>query len=242
MAHRGGLDTGTENTMTAFEHAVGLGYRYVETDVHLTADGVLVAFHDDRLDRVTDATGAIADLTWDRVRRARVAGVDPIPRFEELLAAWPDLRINIDPKDDRSVEPLADALLAHDALDRVCVGAFSDRRLGELRARCGPGLCTSMGPKAVARLIAASRGIGRASFVEHAAQVPRSQSGIPIVTRRFVDAAHRAGVDVHVWTVNDANEMRELLELGVDGLITDRPGLLREVLIERDEWESATTS
>ena len=101
MAHRGGLDTGTENTMTAFEHAVGLGYRYVETDVHLTADGVLVAFHDDRLDRVTDATGAIADLTWDRVRRARVAGVDPIPRFEELLAAWPDLRINIDPKDDR---------------------------------------------------------------------------------------------------------------------------------------------
>ena len=91
-------------------------------------------------------------------------------------------------------------------------------------------------------MIAASRGIGRASFVEHAAQVPRSQSGIPIVTRRFVDAAHRAGLDVHVWTVNDANEMRELLELGVDGLITDRPGLLREVLIERDEWESATTS
>ena len=100
FAHRGGASEAPENTMPAFEHAVRLGYRYLETDAHVTADGVLIAFHDDRLDRVTDRTGVIAELPWSEVQRARVDGREPIPLLEDLLAAWPDVRVNIDPKQD----------------------------------------------------------------------------------------------------------------------------------------------
>src|SRR6476659_1847681 len=115
--------------MPAFEGAVALGYRYVETDVHVTSDGVLVAFHDDRLDRVTDRTGLIEELNWSEVSRARVDGIEPIPRFEDLLGAFPDLRINIEPKSDRAVDVLAETILRGDALDRVLIGSFVDRRV-----------------------------------------------------------------------------------------------------------------
>lgn len=227
--------------MPAFEGAVALGYRYVETDVHLTSDGVLVAFHDDRLDRVTDRKGLVAELPWAEVAKARVGGLEPIVRFDELLAAWPDLRINIDPKHDASVVPLAQALQRASAVDRVCVGAFSDRRIAHLRTILGPALCTSLGPKATTRLLVATRGVGTPRFEAAAAQVPVSHRGIPLVTRRFVDGAHRLGLVVHVWTIDDPTEMRRLLDLGVDGLMTDRPGVLKDVLIARDQWYPATS-
>ena len=118
--------------MPAFSHAVKLGYHYLETDVHATADGVVVAFHDDSLDRVTDRRGQIADLAWKEVSRARVAGQEPVPLLTELLEEFPETRINIDPKHDSVVEPLANVLLATDAVERVCVGAFSDRRLARM--------------------------------------------------------------------------------------------------------------
>jgi glycerophosphoryl diester phosphodiesterase len=242
FAHRGahtdedGTARGT-NTMPAFEHAVRLGYRYIETDVHVTADGELLAFHDDRLDRVTDATGVIAELPWARVREARVDGREPIPRFEDLLGAWPDLRVNVDPKHDAAVEPLAEVLSRTDAVDRVCVGAFSDKRLARLQALVGGALCTSMGPRQVARLVAASKRLpGGASLKAPCAQVPTNQGRIQLVTDRFVAAAHRRGIQVHVWTIDDRAEMQRLLDLGVDGIMTDRPQVLKELLVERGAW------
>lgn len=141
FAHRGGASDAPENTLPAFARAVELGYRYVETDVHVTSDGVLLAFHDDVLDRVTDRTGVVADLPWDEVRAARVDGVEPIPLLEDLLGTWPDLRVNIDPKHDAAVDALADAIERTGAFDRVCVGSFSDRRLRRLRQRLGERLC-----------------------------------------------------------------------------------------------------
>jgi glycerophosphoryl diester phosphodiesterase len=237
FAHRGGASEAPENTMPAFEHAVRLGYRYLETDVHVTADGELLAFHDDRLDRVTDATGALAELPWSHVREALVDGREPIPRFEDLVAAWPDVRINVDPKHDEAVEPLAEVLRRTGAVDRVCVGAFSDRRLERLRALVGPGLCTSMGPRQVARLVSVSRrlpGVGglRAPCV----QIPPRQGRMPLVTERLVATAHRLGIQVHVWTIDDRAEMERLLDLGVDGIMTDRPQVLKDVLVERGDW------
>jgi glycerophosphoryl diester phosphodiesterase len=237
FAHRGGASEVPENTMPAFAHAVGLGYRYVETDVHVTADGVLVAFHDERLDRVTDSQGVIADLPWSVVRTALVDGREPIPRFDDLLDAWPDLRINIDPKHDGAAEPLAAALLRHAALDRVCVGSFSDKRIARVAAAVGGGLCTSMGPRQVARLVAASRGLpGGGGLRAPCAQVPTHQGPVPLVTRRFVEAAHRRGIQVHVWTIDDRAEMERLLDLGVDGIMTDRPADLKDLLEQRGEW------
>src|SRR5439155_27088203 len=120
MAHRGGASDKPENTLAAFSRAVELGYRYVETDAHVTADGMLLAFHDHVLDRVTDRTGVIADLPWAEVKGARVDG-EPIPLMEDLLGTWPQLRVNIDPKHDAAVEPLVAALERTKAFDRVCV-------------------------------------------------------------------------------------------------------------------------
>ncbi|MCU1463467.1 MAG: glycerophosphoryl diester phosphodiesterase, partial [Acidimicrobiales bacterium] len=159
FAHRGGAGDWPENSMLAFEHAVGLGYRYVETDVHVTSDGVLVAFHDDGLDRVTDRAGVIAELPWAEVSAARIDGREPIVLLEDLLGAWPDLRVNIDPKHDRSVGPLVDVIERTAAHDRVCVGAFSDRRLARLRKLTAGRVCTAMGPADVARLRLASTGV-----------------------------------------------------------------------------------
>lgn len=239
FAHRGGAGDWPENTMPAFEGAVKLGYGYVETDVHLTSDGVLVAFHDDRLDRVTDRRGVVAELPWSEVARARVGGLEPIVRFDELLATWPDLRINIDPKHDASVVPLAEAIRRAAAVDRVCVGAFSDRRIARLRGLLGPTLCTGLGPRATTRLLAATRGVGSPRFAGAAAQVPMSHRGIPLVTRRFVDGAHRLGIVVHVWTIDDRVEIDRLLDLGVDGIMTDRPEVLKDALVARGQWHPA---
>jgi glycerophosphoryl diester phosphodiesterase len=236
FAHRGGAGDWPENTMPAFAGAVALGYRHLETDVHLTADGVLLAFHDDGLDRVTDRTGVIAELPWSEVRTARVGGREPIPRFDELLAAWPDVYVNVDPKHDRSVEPLADAIERAGATERVCIGSFSDRRIARLRARLGPGLCTALGPKGVARLRSASFGVPAGRFEAGCVQVPVAHRGVTIVDDRFVRTAHRLGLQVHVWTVDDADEMTRLLDLGVDGIMTDRPPVLKAVLEARGAW------
>ena len=240
FAHRGahGTDAGgvPENTMAAYEAAVGMGYRYVETDVHLTADGVLVAFHDAALDRVTDRSGKIADLPWSEVREARLAGGQGVPLFEDLLGSWPDLRVNVDPKADAAVEPLAEVIERTGSLDRIGVGSFSGRRLARLRERLGPGLCTSLGPLATVQLRIASFGVPVGPITAACAQVPVRQSGVPVVDRRFVAAAHRRGLQVHVWTIDDRAEMERLLDLGVDGLMTDRPAVLKDVLTARGLW------
>lgn len=239
FAHRGGAGDWPENTMPAFAGAVALGYRYVETDVHVTADGVVLAFHDDHLDRVTDRTGVIAELPWSEVSRARVDGVEPVPLLEDLLGTWPDLRVNIDPKHDAVVEPLATVLLRTRSVDRVCIGSFSDRRIDRLRAMLGPRLCTSLGPAGVARLRAVSYGLGRRRPEAACVQVPVTARGVTVVDDRFLATAHDLGLPVHVWTVDEPAEMERLLEMGVDGIMTDRPVVLREVLERRAQWFGA---
>jgi glycerophosphoryl diester phosphodiesterase len=235
FAHRGGAGEWPENTMAAFEHAVGLGYRYLETDVHLTADGVLVAFHDDVLDRVTDRRGSIAALPWSDVRQARVDG-QGIPLLEELLGAWPEVRVNIDPKHDASVPPLVEVLDRTRAHDRVCVAAFSDRRLARFRQLTGGRVCTGTGPVEVARLRVARYRVPCGPIAAACAQVPLRWQRWPVVDHRFLAAAHRRSLPVHVWTIDDADQMEQLLDLGVDGIMTDRPAVLKEVLQRRRQW------
>jgi glycerophosphoryl diester phosphodiesterase len=239
FAHRGGAADGLENTMTAFARAVELGYRYVETDVHATVDGRLVAFHDRTLDRVTDVVGAIAELTWEQVAGARVSGTDSVPLLAEVLDTWPELRVNIDVKSDAAVDLLADTVRRTGSLDRICVGSFSDARLMRVRAALGPRLCTSLGPRGVLRLRAASllgRGRSGGTSGVPCAQVPPRAAAVPVVDRRFVERAHRLGMQVHVWTIDDPAEMNRLLDLGVDGIMTDELATLREVYASRGLW------
>jgi glycerophosphoryl diester phosphodiesterase len=236
FAHRGGAaGLFPENTWRAFEHAVGLGYAYLETDVHATADGVLVAFHDRTLDRVTDISGRISQLSHRDVAAARIGGSDPIPRLEDLLAAWPDLRFNLDVKDEPAVRPLADVLRRTAAWDRVCVTSFSALRLAAARRALGRPVCMSTSPVGIGAIkLGVPHGALAARFgglSVHCTQIP-----VRIATPSFLRHAHAAGLAVHVWTVNDRAGMVRLLDLGADGIMTDETGLLREVLAERGQW------
>jgi glycerophosphoryl diester phosphodiesterase len=248
IAHRGGAEEAPENTLEAFGAAVVLGYRYLETDAHVSRDGVVVAFHDSRLDDRTDRTGTIAALSMAEIAEAdagyvfspdggrshpfRARGVR-IPRLEELLLRWPEARVNIDPKADACVEPLVAMIDRLGAWDRVGIGSFSDRRLRRIRALSRGRACTSMGPRAVAVARAAALCGSVPRQGADCIQVPLRRGPIPIVTDGFVQAAHRAGLPVHVWTVNAEPSMHELLDLGVDGIMTDRPRLLRDVFVAR---------
>ena len=232
FAHRGGASDVPENTMPAFQYAVDAGYRYVETDVQVTADGALVAFHDNDLRRTCGRAGRISDLPWREVRTAMVDGAAPIPLLEDLLGTWPELRVNIDCKSTAAVDALEAALLRCTALDRVCVGAFSDTRMRTLKQRLGERLCTALAPGGV---VALRFGRPRRAVAD-AAQVPVSQGRITVVNAPFVARAHALGIKVHVWTIDDPAEMHRLLDLGVDGIMTDRPLVLRSVFEERGVW------
>lgn len=243
LAHRGGAcDTAglaRENTLAAFEAAAAAGYRYLETDVHLTADGVLIAFHDDELDRVTDGRGRIAQLSWDQVSRARIDGTEPVPTLRELLRALPQARVNIDLKADGTPEATLWALRELRATDRVCIGSFSSARLRRFRRLARrDGVATSAGPLGVAALRLLPAAVSRWLHTPGLAyQVPVWHRllgmRIEVVTPGFVRVAHAIGRQVHVWTINDAAQMHRLFDLGVDGIVTDRLDLLAQVLADR---------
>jgi glycerophosphoryl diester phosphodiesterase len=243
FAHRGGAYhpeiEGLENTLAAFRHAVELGYVYLETDVHVTRDGVLLAFHDTVLDRVTDRRGEIAALSLAEVREAKVGGREAVPTLAELFDAFPDARFNIDLKSEGAVPALADFIAARDAWDRVLVGSFSRRRTARFRVLTGGRVPTSATPGQIAafrliplaRLAALVAGPGAVAL-----QIPHRRGRLRVATPGLVRRAHAARRHVHVWTIDDADEMHELLDRGVDGLFTDRTDILRAVLVERGQW------
>jgi glycerophosphoryl diester phosphodiesterase len=277
FAHRGGAAHAPENSWRAFEHALGLGYWYLETDLQATADGVLIAFHDRTLDRVTGRPGRIARMTHREVSQARIGGTEPIPVLEDLLGAWPDVRFNIDLKDAPAVVPLAHVLRRTNAWDRVCVTSFSASRLRAARRAFDRQVCMAASPigTAVVRLGGPRGprdqrrpGQGRATPGRPATSWPAARTAVagppPPVTGRgaqlalaerlarsgvrcaqvpaavatpsFVARAHSLGLHVHAWTVNQPDLMDSLLDIGVDGIMTDETVALRDVLVARGEW------
>lgn len=242
FAHRGwhlGDLEGMENSLSAFRQAVTEGYRYVETDVHATSDGVVVVHHDAALDRTTDGSGLIGQQTWAQLRTVKIGGREPLSRLEDVLEELPQARFNIDVKADQAVEPFVRTVERAGAYDRVAAASFSDARLARIRRLAGPKLVTAMGPRAVAVMWAngflpliSLRALARGAM----AQVPVRQGRLKVVDKAFLRQATRVGVEVHTWTVDDPAEMRLLLDLGVHGIVTDRPDLLREVLCERGSW------
>lgn len=239
FAHRGGSLDGRENSMAAFARAVTLGYRYLETDVHATLDGALIAFHDSTLDRVTDRAGPVARLPWRTVRLARIGGLEPIPLFAEVLSSWPEVRVLVDLKSDQAVAPFVEVLRRTGAIDRVCVASFVDRRLQRVRAALGPRLSTAMAPGEIRRLLLAAWGLlprAAVSRVPVCVQVPLRWGRLPLAHPRLLDCAHALGLPVHIWTINDPDTQRWLLDLGVDGIMSDDLVSLRAALRERGAW------
>jgi glycerophosphoryl diester phosphodiesterase len=254
FAHRGGAAHAPENSWRAFEHAVGLGYRYLETDLQATADGVLVAFHDRTLDRVTDRQGRISRISHAELSGARIDGTEPIPRLEDLLGAWPDVRFNLDVKDVAAIAPLPEALRRTNAWDRVCVVSFSASRLRATRRALGRPVCMAASPfgAAVVRL-GGPRGRKDPQGPGRPRSRPRQNPGLlmewlartgvrcvqvpaSVATGPFISRAQALGLHVHVWTINDRTAMERLLDLGVDGIMTDETVALREVLAARSQW------
>ena len=246
LAHRGGAayapNVGVENTITAFRRAVDMGFRYLETDVHATRDGVIVAFHDEHLDRVTDTVGTIASQPYAVVQHARIAGQEPIPTLIELLEEFPETRFNIDIKADAALAPTMEIIRRMGVIDRVCIGSFSERRLRAARRAAGPRLATSAGQLGVGALRLAPTHLSRLLHTPAPAlQIPMAHRlrgrQIEIVTQAFVDVAHRLGKHVHVWfhswSTEDADQMNRLFDLGVDAIVSDHIDVLKDVLIAR---------
>ena len=242
IAHRGGMALGPENTLATFGRATALGLRYLETDVHTTRDGELVCFHDPTLGRVTGHPGRVRDVDLADVRRLRVHRTERVPTLAEALHAFPDTCFAIDLKDERSIGAMARLLRANPAwATRICVAGPWSRWLARLQDEV-PGVSTALGWRSLTTLVAWSRGgvrppggVGRGTF----AHVPLRLGRLPVHCDRVVARAHDLGIRVVVWTVDDPVVMRTLLHAGVDGIITDRPDVLRDVLIERGAWTPA---
>lgn len=234
--------------MLAFRNAHESGIRWFESDLHMSSDGVLMCIHDSTVDRTTNGRGTVETHTASELRALdagyalEVAGNQPfrdrglgIPTLEEVLTTFEDVRLVLDLKEAGLAEGLWALLRRLDAEDRVIVGSFSDRRLSEFRLVSGGRVATSAGKGSVARLLAKAK-VGDVPLLADALQVPASFRGIRIVTESSVQRFHAAGYQVHVWTVNVAKQMHKLLDMGVDGIITDRPDALKAVLIERGQW------
>lgn len=249
FAHRGGAKRWPENTLFAFENALALGYRWIETDLHLSADGRLVVFHDATLDRTTNGTGAIAKATLGELRSLdaghgfRERGRHPyrgqglrIPTLEEALGLHSEVHLNLEMKgkDPRLADALWDFVQAHGVHDRILAAAANDSLTQRFRARAKDRVATSPGFQGIAAFWAAAKvGLHRRPWPFDALQVPHHHGALRVVDRAFVEAAHEVGLKVHVWTIDDPEEMRELASFGVDGIMTDCPDVLLETLGER---------
>lgn len=225
--------------METFERSLSLGVEYLETDVRITADGVCLAFHDAALTRITGAEEKVINLTLEGVRRLGIGGAS-IPRIEDLLDAFPDARFVIDLKDSRALAPLIGLLRLRGDLDRVALAGARDRWLSAARAMAGGALSTALGWESTTRLVMGARtgilprGLVRAEFVH----VPWRLGRAPVFSERLVSMAHDLGLKVMVWTVDEPGIMHHLLDRGVDGIISNRPDLLRDVLAARDRWRA----
>ncbi|MFC4452259.1 glycerophosphodiester phosphodiesterase [Deinococcus sonorensis] len=251
LAHQGGEDLWPSNTLLAFQQAAQLGVNMLDTDMHATRDGVLVLSHDETVDRLTDGQGRIRDLTLAQLKTLdagyrftpdggqsypyRGQGLT-IPTLDEALSAHPELPWTIEIKQDTPsiAEPFCAELRQRGMTGRVVVASFSDKAMQDFRRTC-PEVATSMTERELRPLVLLSKvGLSRlAGTPGQLAQVPARSGSIEVVTPSFVRQMHALGVAVHVWTINDPAEMRRLLDLGVDGLDTDRPDLMRQVLQER---------
>jgi glycerophosphoryl diester phosphodiesterase len=249
IAHRGSRLLWPENTMEAFAGAVGLGYRHLETDLRVTGDGVLVCLHDPTVDRTTDGTGPVTEFSFDELSTLdagyRHVGVEGrtfrdrgirVPTLEEAVLAYPEVSFVVDLKMENLVKPLHELIERLGLHERLIVGSFSDRRLQEFRDVSVGRVATSTGATLARSWLVASR-VGRGVVGEASAlQLPRHSRGLRVIDRKLIESAHAHGLQVHVWTVNNRSEMAELLDLGVDGIITDRPDVLKELLEDRGEW------
>lgn len=240
LAHQGGGKEAVENSSAAFANAHRLGYRHLDIDLQVTSDGIVVAHHDDTLERLTGLTGAIADRTWKELSEARLPNDEAVALFDELCETYPDAYWNIELKSDQAIRPTLEMIGDRNLGSRTCLSTFYDVRMWKLR-RSAAGLGTAASTPRFATLwlkVASYVRVVPFRAVAHVSQAPVTQIGITVLDERFVARAHEAGMAVIAWTIDEPREMHRLLDLGVDGINSDVPTTLKSVLEERDEWAS----
>jgi len=230
FVHRGGAEEATENTLEAFQFSSDMGFTFMETDIQGTKDGEVVVFHDHDLGRMAGINKKIEDLSYQEVKEIELVSGGGIPSLNELLSSFPNLRFNIDFKTANTIVKGVEIIKEHNAIRRVCLASFSLSRLKKIRELAGPDCCSSMGQLEVVYQLLKSINLPSPQVNGFCAQVPISQWGLPIVTKRFINYAHKENKFVHVWTIDTELEMEKLIELGVDGLMTDRPSVLFKVM------------
>jgi len=250
FAHRGGADLWPENTILAFRQSAALGVDVLELDVHLTADDNLAVIHDDTVDRTTNGSGLVRAMTMAELQKLDAAyNFTPddgltypyrgqnitIPSLDEVLTTFPDYRINIEIKDDDllAAERLAAIITKHEAQDRVIVASFHDDPIAHFR-ELQPDVATAAGVGEIRTFYILSKvHLGRLHRPHaDAYQVPRSKDSAHFDTTQFINQAHSLNQQVHFWTIDNADEMRTLLELGADGIMTNRPDIGLQVFTE----------
>ncbi len=248
MAHRGGGGLWPENTLYAFERAAEMGVDVIETEIHSTADNNLVFIHDETVDRTTNGTGTVNSLTLKELKEFdagynwtadggrtfpfRGKGIT-VPTLEEVFTALPNTRINIDMKqiNPSLAAPLCEMINSFDMAKKVMVASFNTRAINDFRRACS-GVATSASRREVTLFFLMNLVFLGAAYRPgcHALQIPEYSSGLHVLTKRFLQTARSLKLKVHVWTVNEAKDMRRLLQLGVDGIVTDYPDQLISVL------------
>ena len=248
MAHRGGRGLWPENTLYAFERAVELGVDVLEMDIHSTQDGVLVVMHDRTVDRTTNGSGPIQDLTLAELEELdagyhwsdddgqsfpfRGQGIT-VPTVAQVFAAFPDMPMNIEIKQSQPSIAASFCQMIRDygMTERVLVASFNTDTIKEFRRAC-PKVVTTAGEDEVRLLFGLNVVFLGAIYSPptKALQVPEYSGDLRVVTQRFVNTAHKRNMQVHVWTVNDTGDMQRFLDLNVDGIITDYPDQLLTLL------------
>tara|TARA_Y100001970_G_C14259557_1_gene878695 strand:- start:2629 stop:3375 length:747 start_codon:yes stop_codon:yes gene_type:complete len=230
FVHRGGDEEKTENTLEAFQYSSDLGFIFIETDVQITKDNQIVIFHDENLKRMAGISKEIRDLEFEEIKKIDLINGGKIPLLKEALISFPNLRFNIDIKKEKAVDETIKIINSLNCLNRVCLASFSSKRLKRIRALAGPNACTSSGQMEVFKLVSNSIGINIGIPDGDCVQVPTSQWGVPIITKGFIESVHELGKLIHVWTIDHEPEMNNLIELGIDGLMTDKPSVLKRTL------------
>lgn len=240
IAHRAGGNEAPENSIVAVHNMQEKGFKYIETDLYATSDGVVILHHDPELDRTTDGTGKISDYTWAELSKVTDESGNRLMRLDEVLEEFPDLIFNMDSKENSVVCPLIRTLQRQGGIDRVSLSSFSEMRLKFLRSQLS-GVKSSLGTAAIGQLVLAAHspsslrsalatGVPGPAKGAEAVQVPMAAGKVSVINPQFIELVHARGLAVHVWTINEEAEMHEILDLGVDGIITDEPSLAQRVI------------
>ena len=230
-AHRGGSLEAPENTLEAFRYSLDIGCQYIETDVQLSSDGIPYIFHDDDLERILGKNIAFSSMQSSEIDGLIIFQKYTIPTLEAALLEFPEALFQIDIKTDEVAMPALKVIQKCAAMNRICIASFNSDRLKRV-ADAYPEVCLSMGPKEVLKLLLASFKLYNKKIPVNCLQIPIYQYGLKLVTKRFVNYIQNQGLKIMVWTINDSKTMQSLIDMGVDGIITDRPSLLKKLISE----------